>query len=422
MSYKKEYPSGIRLVLEPVKNIRSVALGIFILVGSRNENKDEAGITHFIEHMLFKGTRRRSVDKISKEVNELGGHINAYTSQEMICLYGKTIDEQTPQLVDLLTDLFFNSVFSPSEIVREKSVVAEEISLYNDTPEELIFDIFIETMWRNNSVGNPVLGRSETLNKFNKKSISDFTKRNFSPDKIVISAAGNFRIDEIEKLISPIVNKFSAQGLPGICDSSKPTPSHRLKIVESPKLDQIHFCLGTDAMNRHSEDRFAMALLNSILGGGAGSRIYNEIREKRGMAYSIGSSITLFTDCGFFTVNGGTQKKFLFDSFDIILSEIRKITKRHVRNEEIDIAKKQIKTSILLGLEGSKTRMMRLGEQEIFFKKHIPVSFIMKKLEALTKSDLLEAAQKYFTEKQLTITTIGPVSKKEMINFEGISI
>lgn len=422
MIYSKTYTNGARLVLESVKGVRSVSAGIWIAAGSRQERKDESGIAHFIEHMLFKGTKRRSVEDISNEINELGGDINAYTSQEAICLYGKVIDENYPQLIDLLTDLLFNSRFLPLEMKREKRVIEEEIHLTNDTPEELIFDIFIESIYKDNSIGSPVLGRLETLNSFTEKKIRDFIRREFTPDKIVIAASGNLNIKDFEKAIDDILEKINFPEKKTGDDAAVPVPSYQVITRQTQNLDQVHFCIGTDAIARVSDDRYAMGILNMILGGDNGSRIYKEVREKRGMAYSIGSSLTLFSDCGFFAVNGGTQKKFVLDSFEIILREIKKTTKTFVSDDEINIAKKQIKASVLLGLENTKARMNRLGEQKIYFDKIMSYQMFIKKIDAVGKNDVLAVANKYLKGKPITITTIGPLGKKELSGFCGVKI
>ena len=222
MIYKKEFQNGVRLVLERNKSFKSVSIGFWINVGSRNEKSNESGIAHFIEHLLFKGTRRRNFEKISNEINEIGGQVDAFTSQEIISVYARIIDEQLPQGLDLLTDIFFKSKFDPVEIEREKKVVVEEIHLYNDTPEELVFDIFIETLWKGSPIGNPVLGRIETINSFKREQIKRFLERECIPERIVITASGNFEIKKFEKLISPIIKSISPNGVKAKNDHQQP--------------------------------------------------------------------------------------------------------------------------------------------------------------------------------------------------------
>lgn len=422
MIYRTELNNGIRVVLEPVKNVRSISLGIWITVGSRNEKLEESGAAHFIEHILFKGTERRSSKTISSEINRLGNEVNAWTSQEMICLYGKTIDENTNELIDLLTDLFFHSKFSPVEIGREKKVVIEEINMYNDSPEDLIFDIFIETMWQNSPLGNPVLGKINTVENFNRRIVRDFYKREFSFDKIVISAAGNFKPDEIIAQLNKSINNAAIKKTHIKSESMQYNPNYAISSKFAGNLDQVHFCMGTDAINRTSEDRFAFSLLNTILSAGSGSRIFDEIREKRGWAYSIGSSVILFNECGLFAISGGIQKKHLVNSFEIILKEIRKIATRVVSDTELEIAKKELKSSILLGLENTRVRMTRNAEQLIFLGKLAPVKQVLKMVEDVTKKDILVAAERYLKNKKFTIASIGPLKQKDLAQYESATI
>jgi predicted Zn-dependent peptidase len=404
-------PNGVRILCERIPYVRSASIGIWLDVGSRNEEEPENGLSHFIEHMFFKGTESMDAYRLSSEMNQIGGNVNAFTTQEQICISGKVVDEHVARAIDLTSEICLHSAFQKEEIRRERNVVLEEVKMYNDTPDELVVDHFMALLYEGNPLGRPILGPPQNIERFQRDDILRFREREFAPDRIVIAIAGNFDLRRVEPQLRRIFEPVNPNGWERN-PLTPPAPAYRSH-NEERKLEQVHFCMGTDAPRRNSEDRFAFAVLNTILGGGPASRIFQEVREQRGLAYSIGSFDSAFKDAGCFAITGGSSPKTIQKVINLCMDEVRKICTEEVTDEELSSAKEQIKSAVVLGMENSSSRMGRLAETELFFGEYIPVDYTLSRVNAVTKVDLLEVAARYLQGRPVAFASIGQEKKFE---------
>lgn len=402
-------PNGVRLLFERIPSVRSASVGLWIDVGSRNETEPENGLSHFIEHMFFKGTRRRNAYELSNAIDLIGGNVNAFTTHENIVLSAKVIDEQLCSAIDLIAELYLESAFPDDEIARERNVVLEEVKMYNDAPDELVIDHFMNRLYADHALGRPILGSPDRIAGFDHQQIDRFTHREFAPDRLVVSIAGNFDLRRVEPRLRRVFEPLTPNGWERN-RLTPPTPAY-LSFNEDRRLEQVHFCMGTDAPNRTNPDRFAFAILNTILGGGTSSRIFQEVRERRGLAYNIGTFEYSFRDAGCFAVAGGSSPRNAEKVVRICLEEIRRICDEPVSEEELESAKQQLKSSIILGMENSANRMSRLAECEMFHGQHVPVDQVVGRVAAVTAEDVLTVARKYLRERPVSFASIGPEKK-----------
>lgn len=403
--------NGTRILLERIPYVRSASAGIYLDVGSRNEDEPEGGLSHFIEHMFFKGTKLRNAYQLSNVMNNLGGNFNAYTTQENIVVTAKVVDEHLSGAIDLMAEMFLDSAFHPDEIERERNVVLEEVKMYNDTPDELVIDNFMMHHYSDNALGRPILGAPENIHQFKQTDIQRYMGREFAPDRVVIAIAGNFDLRRVEPQLRRIFEPISPNGWERnpIVTPVATYRSHN----ENRRLEQVHFCMGTDAPSRDNDERYAFAILNTILGGGTSSRIFQEVREKRGLAYSIGTADINFKDSGCFTVSGGSSPRNIDKVLKLCLEEVKKIYSEPVTDEELESARQQIKSAIVLGMENSSNRMGRLAECEIYFGEYQPVDTTIERFSAVTKDDVINVASKYLKDRPVTFASIGPEKKFE---------
>ncbi|MGI8906941.1 MAG: M16 family metallopeptidase [Candidatus Sumerlaeaceae bacterium] len=404
-------PNGVRIVLERIPYVRSASVGLWLDVGSRNEQEPEGGLSHFIEHMFFKGTSTKNAYQLSNEMNFIGGNVNAFTTQENICLSAKVVDENLSRAIDLLYEMYRDSIFDPEEIERERNVILEEVKMYDDTPDELVVDVFMDHLYAGNPLGRPILGSETNIRNFKQSDIQKFAGKEFAPDRIVISIAGNFDLRRVEPQLRRLFDPISPNGWernPII----HPTPAYKSHNVDR-KLEQVHFCMGTDAPDRTNDDRFAFAILNTVLGGGTSSRIFQEVREKRGLAYSIGTFDISFKDSGCFAVSGGSSPRNIGKVLDLCLAEVKRIYTDYVTEEEVQSAKEQIKSSIVLGMENSSNRMSRLAECEIYFGEYVPVDYVLERVNKISVEDVRAVSEKYLKDRPITFAGIGPEKKFE---------
>ncbi len=404
-------PNGVRIVLERIPYVRSASVGLYIEVGSRNERAEEHGLSHFIEHMFFKGTRSHDAVTLSTLMDKLGGNFNAFTTQENLCISAKVIDEDLPAALELLAEIYRESVFAPDEIERERNVVLEEIKMYNDTPDELVLDVYLDHLYADHALGRPILGTPERVSAFSREDILRYLHREFAPDRIVVALAGNFDLRRIEPQLRRIFEPLQPNGWERN-PIEPPAPTYRSHNVDR-ETEQVHFCMGTDGPPRRSEHRYAFAILSTILGGSTSSRIFREVREKAGLAYSIGTFDCSFRDAGCIAVTGGTSPRHIHRVVRICLDEIRKIYTEGVTLEEVESARQQIKSSLILGMENSATRMGRLAECEIFFGDYIPVDDVLARINAVTPDDVKAVAELYLKDRPVSFASIGPAEKLE---------
>lgn len=402
-------PNGVRILLERIPYVRSASVGLWLDVGSRNEEEAESGLSHFIEHMFFKGTRSKDAYQLSNEMNFIGGNVNAFTTQENVCLSAKVVDEHLARAIDLLSEVYLDSIFAPEEIDRERNVILEELKMYNDTPDELVVDHFMSHLYADHALGRPILGPPDNIHNFTQSDIQRFAGKEFAPDRIVIAIAGSFDQRRIEPQLRRIFEPIHPNG----CKRNPiiaPRPTFN-SYNEDKHLEQVHFCMGTDSPSRSGEDRYAFSVMNMILGGGSSSRIFQEVREKRGLAYSIGTLEFSFKDTGCFGVLGGTSPRNIAKVLKISLDEVKRIYSEYVSEDELQSAKEQIKSAVVLGMESSSSRMTRLAEYELYFEEFIPVDTIVEHVNAVTLEDVKTVAEKYLKDRPVTFASIGPEKK-----------
>lgn len=401
-------PNGVRVITETVPGARTVAIGLWVACGSRHDPLPDQGITHLIEHMFFKGTASKTAQAIALEMNALGGHFNAFTTQESVCIHARVIDDHLDKALRLIADMYLNSTYDEEELSRERSVILEEIKMTNDTPDELIHDLFQETLWGNHGLGRSILGTEDSVSGISRQAILDHMQREFSPGRIVISAAGAVNHEQLADQVGELLGNLNSETFnPAL--SPAPDPIFERRHLERD-LEQTHFCLGCVGPSRTAGDRHAVNLLSSILGGGASSRIFQEIRERRGLAYSIGTFLSPHVDTGCFGVGGGTSPEHLAEVIDLSLLEIRKVCESPVPEDELRNAKDQLHTHLLLSLESMNHRMSRLAEVEIHFDRFITLEETLAHVEAVTSASVLEAARRHFDHAPLAAVSIGPGS------------
>lgn len=402
-------PNGIAVLTEHMPGLRSVTAGIWVRRGSRHESPELNGICHFIEHAVFKGTRHRSARDIAVETDRLGGHLDAYTTHEMTGFTTKVADTALSQAIDLLADLVSNPRFDQEDLEREQKVILEEMKMVEDTPDELLGELFNAAYFPNQPLGRPIEGTRETVPTFDHKTTVAFHAREFSYSNLVVAAAGNVNHDRLVELVGRFFNGCeSGAGLrPHTLESGRPRPAAPIMIEQKNELEQAHLVLATPWPSALNEDRYAASLLASIIGGGTSSRLWQKIREERGLAYSVGAAGSAFSDIGVFNVYAGTSPEQLDEVLELSLKELREVVRDSVTDEELRIAKDQAISSILLGLESSSARASTLARQEIVHGRRISPDDVIQKLRNTTVEELQEVARTYFKSETLALGALG---------------
>ncbi len=411
MYLKTILPNGIRVVTERIPYMRSVSMGIWVTVGSRDETEKDNCTSHFIEHMIFKGTAKRTALQIAKELDAVGGMSNAFTSRENTCFHARVLDTHLDVIVDLLSDIFLNSLFDPVEIEKERQVILQEISMVEDTPDDHIHDLFNSIFWGNNSLGFPVLGTAENVMQINSNTVCEYLQKTYLPDKVVIAAAGNLDHDVFLDLVVEAFCKVPGRN--GVPERVIPSVESRLAVYPK-KLEQVHLILGTKSCSAVDDRRYACMLLNIILGGSMSSRLFQEIRERRGLAYTIYSFVSSYTDIGLFGVYAGVNKRNTVQTIELILREMRNIKKNSIDEAELASAKEHLKGGFLLTAENSDNRMTRMAKNEIHFGHFISYDELIAQIDAVTREDIVMLAQEYFSPYTLSLTALGPVSEQDI--------
>ena len=401
-------PNGITVLTEHMPGLRSVTAGIWVRRGSRHESPELNGICHFIEHAVFKGTERRTARDIAVESDRLGGNLDAFTTHEMTGFAIKVADKSLPAAFDLIADLLAHPRFDQNDLEREQKVVLEEMKMVEDTPDELLGELFNAAYFPGHSLGRPIEGTEDTVSSFDHQTISSFHAREFSPGNLVVAAAGNVEhdllVDLVEKSFGTSANNGGNLINP---DGQSPTAAAPILIEQKKELEQAHLILAAPWPDARDEDRYAGSLLASVIGGGTSSRLWQTIREERGLAYSVGAGGSTFSDVGVFTIYAGTSPEHLNQVLDLSLVEMRRVVNERVPEEELKLAKDQALSSILLGLESSSARVSALSRQEIIHGRRITPEETMEKIEAVTAEDLQLVAQAYFTSETLALGALG---------------
>ncbi len=398
-------PNGLTIISEEMEHIRSVSIGIWIKTGSREEDPQWNGISHFIEHMVFKGTENRSAEDIARQVDSIGGNMDAFTAKECICFNIKVLDEHLPIALDVLSDLVLHPVFKPEDIERERGVILEEIKMDEDNPDYLVHEIFTQNFWKNHALGRPILGTKETVKRFAPVPVRKLYSERFVPSNIIVSAAGHLKHEQFVKLV---VKHFEGMK-PGKNRFRSPVPKIMPKIVLRNKksLEQVQICMGVPSYPIAHEERHASYVLNTLLGGGMSSRLFQNIRERQGLAYAIYSDLNPYRDTGCLSVNAGTSRETAGKVVRSIVAEFHKLKSELVPAEELRRAKDQLKGSLMLSLESSTARMSNLARQEMYFDRFFSMDEMMRRIEAVTSEQLKRISGEFFQPEAIAVTILG---------------
>jgi len=396
----------MRVVTERIPHLHSVSMGIWLNVGSRDETENESGLTHFIEHMLFKGTEKRSAQEIAKQLDAVGGMSNAFTSKENTCFHAKVIDTHLPLVVDILSDIFLHSVFDRAEVEREREVILQEIHMVEDTPDEYVHILFNRNFWDGNPMARPIFGSIQTVQSFTQEMILGYLNRGYHPDRIVVSAAGNVKHEEFLKLVEPAFSNIQRHSHA----LSRTVPRINSRVNLYPRdLEQIHLCLGTRGTSLVEKERYSCSILNVILGGSMSSRLFQEVRERRGLAYSIYSFLSSHTDAGMLGIYGAVRPQNFMETLEVIRGEVRRFKEEPISEGELRAAKEHIKGGIYLAAENTDNRMSRLAKNEIIFDRFVPYEEIEEGLEAVTVEEVQSLAQELFRRECMSLILLGQV-------------
>lgn len=411
--------NGIRVVTKRMPQARSVAIGVWVNVGARDEKAEEGGLSHFIEHMIFKGTERRTALQIAKEFDAIGAQCNAFTSKENTCYYAKGMDTHVNTMVDLLSDIFLNSVFDPGEVERERQVVLQEIRLSEDTPDEYVHVLLAKSVWGNHPLGRSILGTPETVMRFDSNTIKEYFSRAYHPERIVIAAAGNLEHGSFVESIVPAF-EVTRQG-DNFPKRSKPTMDW-VATTHPKNLEQAHICVGTRGIHTTDHRRHACALMNVMLGGNMSSRLFQEIRERRGLAYAIYSFVSSYYDSGLMGVYVGVDKSNTQEALRLIVREMKRLKEKPMDDSELRHAKEYLKGGLYLSVESTDNQMSRLAHNEINFGRHIPLEELIDNIEKVTAEDISTLAQEIFHDKAVSLSLLGPVDEEapleEILSFK----
>jgi predicted Zn-dependent peptidase len=398
-------PNGLIVLTERMEHLRSVAMGVWIKSGSRCEPAETNGISHFVEHMVFKGTRSRSALHIAREMDSIGGNLDAFTGKETICFNVKSLAEHVPIALDVLADLVLNPTFSSGDIERERGVILEEIKIDEDNPDVLVHELFTQNFWKDHPLGKPILGTTATVGKLDQSKLFDYHTGRFLGSNMIFSAAGNL---EHDSFVAAVSEKFANLPLgQALREEQAPEASARIILRNKKALEQVQICLGVPAPPITDDNRYVTLILNTVLGGGMSSRLFQTIREERGMVYSIYSDLNPYRDTGTLCIYAGTSVGKALEVVQLILAELRTLKETALGEEELTRAKDQVKGNILMGLESSNSRMANLARQEMYFQQFFTVEEITARIDAVQADQVQAMAQKLFDPNRIAVTLLG---------------
>jgi len=397
--------NGVRVISEEMTHVRSVSLGVWIQTGSRRETAEENGISHFIEHMVFKGTKNRSAEDIARSVDSIGGGLDAFTAKEMVSYNTKVLDEHLPLAFDVLADMVRNPLFREEDIEKEKGVILEELKMEVDNPEYLLHEIFSSNFWKDHPLGKPILGTKDTVKRFDRDMIGDYYRRYYSPSNILITAAGNLKHKHLIELASSHFEDLKMNG--SLQPDVAPVPHARLVFRNKTSLEQTHLYIGVPAYPFSHERRFACWALNTVLGGGMSSRLFQNIREKQGLAYAVYSELAMYRDTGCLAIYAGTAVETARKVIELIVAEFRDLKENLVPEEELRRAKDHLKGSLMLGLESTSSRMGNLARQEMYYKRFFTLDEMIASIESINAEQLRDIAREFFDPKNITLAMLG---------------
>ncbi|MEX1055377.1 MAG: pitrilysin family protein [Rhodothermales bacterium] len=403
---KTTLENGVRVVTETIPSVRSISVGVWIFAGSRDETREESGISHFIEHMVFKGTQKRRMHHIAQRMESVGGYLNAFTAKEYTCYYARALDEHLARAVDTVSDLVLSPNLPTKELEKEKDVVLEEMKMYEDNPEDLIFDKFEAAVYADHELGRPIIGYPDTVSAFTREQLVDYMERRYTPNRIVLAVAGNARHEHVVRLArsafaatrrtSPDVARIPVEGYESV------------QIVDYRPIQQAHLVIGARGMDVHNPDRAGLSVLNTILGGGMSSRLNQNIRERYGFCYNIYSFTNLHSDSGDLGVYMGTDANKIDRARKLIVRELEKLVEKPVSGRTLSQAKNQVRGSIMLGLESMSNRMMRLGRQELYFERFMSLDEINRDIEKVSPEDVQRIARDMFDKETFSSVVLLP--------------
>jgi predicted Zn-dependent peptidase len=398
-------PNGLTLITEEMKHIRSICIGIWVKTGSRDEDREWNGISHFVEHMVFKGTQHRSAEEIARQVDSIGGNIDAFTAKECVSFSMKVLDEHLPIALDVLSDLVLNPVFDGQDITRERGVILEEIKMDEDNPDYLVHEIFTQNFWKDHPLGRPILGTRDTVKRFERTPVFDFYSQRFIPGNVIITAAGNLNHQRFVELVTKHFEKMkpASNGF----HSAPPKIVPKIILKNKKSLEQVQICVGVPSYPITHEKRHSSYILNTLLGGGMSSRLFQNIRERQGLAYAIYSDLNPYRDTGCLSIYAGTSRESAVKVVESVVSEFQKLKAELVSPEELQRAKDQLKGSLMLSLESSTARMSNLARQEMYFDRFYGLDELIQKIEAVTAAELQELANFFFQTENIAVTILG---------------
>jgi predicted Zn-dependent peptidase len=411
MVRKSVLSNGVRVLTEPMPQVLSATIGIWVENGSRYEQAHENGVSHFIEHLLFKGTKKRTAAEIAEQMDAVGGVLNAFTGKEYTCYYAKVLGEDLAMATDLLADLFLESTFAQEEIDRERQVVLQEISQAEDTPDDFIHDLFNLHFWEGHPLALPIFGSTDSVNAINRELLVSFMAGRYRAERVFIAAAGAIDHDKLTADCEKFFGVIEGNGKP---DPITPPAERSMVLNHGKKLEQTHLCLGGPSISQVDPLRYAAYVMNTALGGGMSSRLFQEVREKRGRVYSIYSFLSAFMDCGYFGVYAGTNPEWVEEVIEVTLGEIGKVARDGLEERELVRAKSQLKGNMLLGMESTDSRMNRLARNEIYFRRDIPLEEVARGIERVTNDQVVELAAQCFRPDHMGMVLVGDLKGREL--------
>ncbi len=403
---KTELTNGLKIVTERVESVKSVAVGIWVKTGSRDEPDEKAGITHFLEHMLFKGTKKRSAYDIALSMESVGGYMNAFTSNEYTCYYTRSLDSELNQALDVLTDMVKNSEFPEPEIEKEKKVVVEEMKMYRDSPEDYLFEEFSGKIFSGHPLGRPIIGYEKTVNAFTRNDLFEYVENRYQPWNILVSVAGNVRHDQVVELVEQYLGDSRSSKKLNIDQEMTSYNPHK-EVITKP-IEQTHMIIGRRGLNFDHEDKYILLLANTVLGGGMSSRLHQNVREKYGYCYSIGTFNQSYIDSGLFGVYIGTDKNYVEHVRELIAGEFDTLYREPVPDKELEEAKSQLKGKLLLSQESMSNRMTRLAKSELYFNRFVTLDELVENIDGVIKEDIQRFSGDFFDKQNYSETLLLP--------------
>jgi predicted Zn-dependent peptidase len=398
--------NGLRLLTESMPHVRSISVGVWLTRGSRHEPEEWSGIAHFVEHMLFKGTATRSAEDIAQAIDSIGGQLDAFTAKEYASYYIKVLDEHLPLALDILSDIVLHPAFDGDDIEREKKVILEEIKMVEDTPDDLVHELFTQSLWEGHPLGRPILGTRETVEALTQDALRDYFARVYTADNFVISAVGNLEHSRVRELVERAFGGMSPAGDEAVERTPVVAPKF---LVRSKDLEQSHICLGTSSYSQSHEDRYVSYVLNTLLGGSMSSRLFQNVREKRGLAYAVFSGLSAYRDAGALTIYAGCANEAIAEVIDLTVEELRQLKGATAPEAELRRAKDHLKGSLMLSLENTASRMSHLARQEIYFDRQFGLDETLEGVERVSAEDLRRVAASLFSNGALAGTVLGPL-------------